>query len=402
MKKITDNTSFIFRILLLISLLMAFLPQVPALAAGSENAEKTDNDKRFKNIELQFYGETGIEYTDNVFRLTDSQISRMEANDSEDVASGRFNDMDSVSDYIVSPEAGLSVDSDSPFGGEFSMTSWIRYNWYKENPKASFPEGRIRLRNSIGEKGTLTMEGNILFDFFKKNYLSGVDDSNENGNIPREERIYSPAIYDEYEGIIAYEHEIIDNNDERISGLSIEPFAGYRIRRYNSMFSNRDQDIASLGIELDLELISDIDLEMIYLYEDVSTPGNRELVLFDETVSMTDQNDDGEIERNAPLMTVIDRSSSRHTIEINPSIKLTKDTRIFFGYEKRIAECASNNSLDIEHYNQEEYHQQIKLGARHDFSKKWTAEAEYSKTDEEEEDGDYSENSFLIKIKYDF
>lgn len=397
MKKITDKAPFTLRTLLLISLLTASLTQGPAPAAGSETADKKNND-----IKLKAYAETGIEYTDNVFRLTDSLVSMLEANAPEDASGGRFRDMDSVSDYIVSPEVGLSIDSGSLLGGKFLMTSWIRYNYYTENQKSSFPEGRIRIRNSMGEKGTLRLEGKFLFDFFKKNYLSGVDDDNENGNITREERIYSPAIYDEYEGIIAYEHEMINNNDTSLSGLSIEPFAGYRIRRYDSMFSNRDQDITCLGIELDLEFISRIDLEMIYLYEDVATPGNRELILFDETVSGKDSNNDGEIKGNAPLFTVIDRSSSRHTIEINPSFKLTKDTRIFLGYEKRIAVCSSNNKLDIEHYNQEEYRQQIKSGIRHDFSKKWTAEAEYSRTSEEDEDGDYTENSFLVKIKYDF
>ncbi|MBN1626597.1 MAG: hypothetical protein JW944_08730 [Deltaproteobacteria bacterium] len=397
MKEIAEKTLFTLRKLLLVSLLIASLTQGLYPASVSEAADNNESD-----IKLQAYAETCIEYTDNVFRLDDSQVSMLEANTPEDAVSGRFRDMESVSDFIVSPEVGLGLDSDGPLGGKLSMVSWLRYNHYSENRESSFPKVRIRLRNSLGEKGILMLEGDFLFDFFKKNYLSGVNDENANGNIPREERIYSPAIYDEYEGIIAYEQEIINNNDARLSGLSIGPFAGHRIRRYNSTFSNRDQDISWVGIEMDLEFISRIDLEMIYLYEDVAAPGNRELILFDETVSGTDINNDGEIKGNAQLFTVIDRSSSRHTIEINPSFKLTKDTRIFLGYEKRIAECASGNKLDIEHYNQEEYRRQIKSGIRHDFSNKWTAEAEYSRTNEEEEDGDYSENSFLVKIKYYF
>jgi len=401
MKKIAGKTPFRLRTLLLISLVIASLTQGTAPASGSETVDKNDADKK-TNIKLQVYAETGIEHTDNVFRLTESQISKMVANEIEDAVSGRFKDMESVSDNIISPEVGLSLDSDSPLGGKLSMASWIRYNYYTENRKSSFPEGRIRLRNSFGKKVTLTLEGNFLFDFFKKNYLSDVNDENENGNIPREERIYSSAIYDEYEGIIAYEHEMINRQDGRLTGLAFQPFAGYRLRKYNAIFGNRDQDIAFLGIELDLEFVSRLDLEMIYLYEDVATPGKRELILYDETVSGTDYNNDGEIKGNAPLLTVIDRSSSRHAIEIYPSFKLTKDTRIFLGYEKRIAECASGNELDIEHYNQKEYRRQIKSGIRHDFSKKWTAEAEYGRTTEEEEDGDYSENSFIVKIKYDF
>jgi hypothetical protein len=402
MKKTANRIPFALRILLLMSLLITYSIPVTAQASESESAEQKDAVKKASDNKLKLYAEAGVEYTDNVFRLTESQISKMDANNAEDAAGGRFKNMDSVSDYIISPEIGLNFNSISPLGGKFSLASWIRYNYYRSNQDSSFPEGRISLRNSIGQKGSLTLEGNFLFDFFKKNYISEIDDENENGNVTREERIYSSAIYDEYKGIISYEHKIINDKDKSISGLDIQPFAGVGIRNYNSTFSNRDQNITFLGTGLNLEFMSRIDLEMIYRYEWVSSPDDPELILFDETVSGTDVNDDGSIKGNAPVITEIERSSTRYSIEINPSYKLSKNTLLFLGYRKRVSTYESDNKLDIEHYNQKAYRDQIRSGIRHDFSKAWTAELEFSRTHEDEEDGEYSENSYMIKVKYDF
>jgi hypothetical protein len=402
MKKTDHNMAFILRLLLLSALLMAVSMPGEAQTSVSGYSEKREADRQDNDHNIKVYAETVIEYTDNVFKLTESDREKMKANAVEDQASGRFKDMDSDSDYIVSPELGLSLDSNSPVGGRFSLISWLRYDNYTRNPELSHPEGRLRLRNSIGDNGELTLQGSFVCDFFKKNYLSGVNDANANGNIPKSERIYSSAVYDEYEGLVAYQHKIIDVKNNKLSGFDIQPFAGYDVRRYNSTFSNRDQDITFLGFGLDLEFISRIGLEMIYRYEWVSSPGDNELVLFDETVSGADVNGDGEIKRNAPVVTGIDRSSSRYAIEINPSFKISKKARLFAGYEYRITAYDSRNRLDIDHYDLETCRQKISSGIEYIFSKAWSAQAEYIRTDEDEdaEDGDYTENRYLLKIKY--
>jgi hypothetical protein len=397
MKKNQNMKYFILRISLVISLAVTFSVTESVQGADSETAEKKDGDSKVK-----FYAEAGIEYTDNPFRLTESQISKMEENAVEDMAGGRFKDMDSVSDYLIIPEIGFNYGTDSPLGGRLALNSWVRYNYCMENRNRSFLEGRIRLKNSIGKNGSLSLEGNILLDYYKKNYLSGINDENENGNATREERIYSPAVYDEYEWMISYEHKLIKDKDKRISGMDITPFAGYGIRRHNSIFRNRDLDIPFLGMGIALEFISRIDIDMTYKYEWVSAPGNQELILFDETLRGTDVNYDGEIKANAPVITGIDRSSKRYSVEIKPSFKFSKDTLLSLGYRKRVSAYESDNSLDIEHCDQHAYRDRISLGLRHDFSKAWSAETEYSRTHEDEEDGEYSENSILMKIKYDF
>ena len=355
------------------------------------------------NTELRVFSEIGLEYSDNVFALTDDQISTMNENDPDDIISNRYKGMDSLSDYIIKPRVGIKWDLESPFGGKLRLTSWLRYNHYFKNNDSGFPEGGIILKNSIGEKGVFTLEGNFLYGFKKKNYLSSVSDVNGNGNISKDERAYSAAIYDDYEGIIGYKHEFIKDKDKILSELHIEPFAGYTVRAYNSCFENRDKDTAFGGVDVKLEFINRIDLGITYKYESVSSPGNVELVLFDETVSGIDVNDDGSIRKNAPFYTSVDRSSDRYTFKIDSSVKLTKDITFSLGCSKRTSEYTSDNPLDIEHYNQKAYRKKYKSGISYDLSKSWSAEAEYCKTeDQDPEDGVYKEINYLFAIKYKF
>lgn len=358
--------------------------------------EKDDTD-------LDIFGEIGFEYTDNVYHLTDGQITTMTENNPDDASSGRYQDMDSLSDYIIKPRIGIKWNSDSPFGGKLRVTSWFKYNYYLKNDDSDFPEGRIILKNSMGEKGSFILEGNFLFGFRKKNYLSGVNDLNGNGNISRDERTYSPALYDEYEGVAGYRYEYVKDKRRTLSGLSVRPFAGYSIRNYNSGFENRDRDTAFYGLELDIEFIDRIDLESSYEYENITSPGAVELVLYDETRSGLDVSNDGSIRANAPLYTSVDRSSNRYEFKIDPSVKLAKDITLFMGYSRRTTEYTSGNPLDTEHYDQKAHRKKYRAGIDYDYSKAWSLRAEYLRIyDEDPEDGVYKENNYLFIIRYKF
>jgi hypothetical protein len=386
-------------------LLLVMAASTPVLAESAEPvaAKSGETGQNDSDSKLRIYAETGFEYNDNVFKLSESQISKMEANAVQDQAGGRFHDMKSVSDYIISPEVGLNFSADSRVGGRFSLKSWGRYNYYTKNQASSYPEGKVLLKNSICENGELILEGDFTFDYFKKNYVSAVDDENGNGNITRSERIYSAAVYDECDGVIAYKHKILNKEYSTISGLDIEPFTGYDMRKYNSTFRNRDQDISILGLGFNFEFFSRADLHMIYQYEWVSCPGDNELVLYDETVSGIDVTGDGVIKKNAPLKTEIDRSSRRYTIEVNPSLEIAKNTRIFVDYKHRITVYKSNNQLDIDHYDQRACRQKLCTGIKYEFLKAWSTEAAYSWTEEDEEDSDdYKENCYSIKLRYYF
>jgi hypothetical protein len=371
-----------------------------SLKVEAEDTEQSERVawKKMTAADLDLYSEINVEYSDNVFRLTESQQENLEENTREDIDSYRFDGMNAISDYVLSPAIGFRYKSDSPVHGKLRLDSSAIYHWYSENEERSYPEFEVKLENSVGDNGALSIEGSFRFDFFKRNYLSGYNNVNGNGNITRDERIYDSAVYDEYEGIISYEHEFLNKKGETLSEFDIEPFIGYTGRYYNSPFGNRDRNIALGGMMVSLEFFSKIDLDLTYQFEKVDAPDFRELVLYDEVSSLTDANNDGSLYRNAPLVTAIDRSAERSTIEVEASFELTKNALLFLGYRDRVSTYNSDNPLDIEHYQKKAYRERFRSGIEYEFSKFLSAEFRYTRLSDNDEDGEYIENCYLLTI----
>lgn len=349
---------------------------------------------------LSVFSEFCFEYSDNIFGLTEDQISAINENDPDNLANSRFQGMDSLSDYVIQPRVGIKW---YPDWEKFTLTAWLQFNYYIKNDDSGYPEGRVIIKYPVNKKGSFLFRGSAVYDYTKKNYLSDSNDINGNGNISKYERTYSVATYDELEGVVGYRYVIINDNKNIISGFNIEPFTGYSVRTYNSIFSNRDKDTAFGGLSIELEFLNTISLEGSYRYDDVSSPGDMEYILYDETESSVDINGDGEIRGNAPLYTAIDRSSERHFIEINPSIRLTEDISFSMGYSKLTTKYRSDNPLDTEHYFQTAHRKKYKSGISYSLSNAWSLRAEYCRTkDEDPEDGSYKENSYMFTIKHKF
>ena len=155
------------------------------------------------------------------------------------------------------------------------------------------------------------------------------------------------------------------------------------------------------GLAVDLAFLSKLSLKTIYKFENITSPGNRELVLYDETINSTDVNDDGEIRCNAPLWTPVDRSCRRHAIEIIPSFDLTDNYSFFLGYKFRTTTYTSGNPLDIKCHDQTAVRVQLEAGMTYAFTKMWHMEAAFRRTvgDSEEED-DFTENRIAVEVKY--
>jgi hypothetical protein len=367
---------------------------LPALITGGTSYGKEDDER------LSLFSDLGIEYSDNIFGLTDDQVSIINVNDPDDMASGRFRGMDSLTDYILKPRLGMKW---YPDWNELTLTVWLQYNYCIKNRDYDYPEGRVIIKYPVGKKGSIIFRGSSIYDYTKKNYLSGFNDINGNGNISRDERTYVKATYNEFEGVAGYRYVVIDDKEEIFSGFNIEPFIGYSTRSYNSIFDNRDKDTGFGGLSIEVEFLNTISLEGVYRYDDLSSPGNMEYTLYDETGSSVDINSDGEIRGNAPLYTAVDRSSKRHFIEINPSIRLTEDISLSLGYSKLATKYRSDNSLDTEHYLQRAYRRKYRSGISYNFSGSCSIKAEYILTkDNDPEDGSYEENSYLFTIKHKF
>ncbi len=380
----------------------AALMIMAASSASSAGTVSMDGQGKAGGSDVSFFFETAVEYNDNVFQLSEDQKDSMENPEQADVLSGRYDGMENVSDVIVTPRIGLSLDALGFAGGRIRTGIWGQYRCFRENHEKNDFEAGGSVAQDVGERGKVQFKWTYLHDAFRKNYLSDADDDNGNGNIARDERTYSAARYDEFEGSLSYRHTLIKEKGNVLSKLDIEPFGGSSFRTYEPVFDNRDRKTATCGLVVRLGFLSRIQLDLAWQYDRLSSPGDEELVLYDETVRSVDVNGDGEIRENAALTTNIDRSCTRHGFSIAPSFNVTDDFAVFAGYEWRTSDYSSDNALDVDHYRKKVQKNQIKAGMSWDISKRWSVSGEYRRTDEEEpDDDDYVEDSFRLEWSFD-
>jgi len=355
------------------------------------------------NKYFDFYIKASSEYNDNIFSLSGSQESTYYENNPEDNTSGRFEDMNSLSDNIFSPEFGMGYKINNPFGGRLELSSQVIFNYFVENENKSYPEFGLNIKQTVSEYTEIRLETSYIYGFFNKNYLSDITDL-AGPNVGRDERIYSAGIYDEFEVTADYRYSFdLKGKDMFFTELRLKPYLGFNFRKYNSDFENRDRDVLFSGLSIDLEMLKVIELSAGYEYELISSPGNEELILFDEIEYGSDVNGDFSIRANAPLFTEIDRSADRHKFEIGTKIGLFKDLELDMGYGYTQTIYSSDNELDLSHYEQTENSWQTEASLKYKFSKFLNCEIGYQYENEfDADDGNIITRSLTGKLRYDF
>lgn len=344
-----------------------------------------------------------VAFTDNVFELDEDGKDRLEYPDQEDVDTGRMFGMDAIGDVIFSPELGFEADMGSPFGGSLSVSSSVTYHIFYENSEKTYPEINISLDHDVGDSGRISWSWTSLNNYFKSNELASVNDENDNGNISGSERVYAPALYDEYETALAFKMRLYKNKHSLLSEVTVAPEIGLSERSYEEIFSNRDRSVLFAGFELTLTWVKDLDVEFSYTYDDIGSPNGDELVLYDETEDDNDVNDDGSIDRKAVLVTRVDRSCRRHTLGFQPVWALSKKLDVFAGYEWRRTEYLSDNILDESHYGASETRHKVSAGMSWEITRRLSAELSGSHLEEKDGEGDgYTENAMGLQVEYSF
>jgi len=81
---------------------------------------------------------TGFAYDTNVYKLSSTQSTRLDARKSSDKISGRFKDMDSVDDFIFTPRVKASLKGPGLLGRDIVFRPSIAYSIYASNSEKNF------------------------------------------------------------------------------------------------------------------------------------------------------------------------------------------------------------------------------------------------------------------------
>ena len=330
----------------------------------------------------------GVATADNVFELGRSGLVRLIERDPCNLNNGRLTGMVSANERIQTTKIALDQKLDDVLGRKVTLSGGLVYHDYQENSAASYFEGDFSLTRKLGEQGRFRLGAELTGDRFRRNYLADVEDVNGNGNIPCRERQYAAGTYDEKEWSIGYRHRLTLVSGQESSSkrnLDIHVSGGVLERHYNQPHQNRDREGWFGEVRFEAELTPEINIETAWRRDTIDSPGANEVVLVDETLD-GDVNGDRDVERNAPLVTLVDRSRARDTISIGVRLNILEDWRVILSYRHQASDFRSDNPLDIDHFGVDETEQRVSASVRWRFARRWFATLSWRQTDGEDID----------------
>jgi hypothetical protein len=374
----------------------------PTDSAGGVSKKKEKKRKVKLRVQVGLRGE----YNSNVFRLTDEQRALYDENDPGDAASGRYDDMDYPSDYVISPWIECVARLRSPFGGRLTLSPKLRYNLFARNRKNRRFDGRIDLAQTVAKRAVIKLTESMDLNHFRKNYLSAVSPQGTSDNINRAERTYSNGRFNEFETSLEFTYQLLSFKKREFGkpGVTLELQGGNRLRRFDDVFENRSLTVWKAGAGAGVKPYGDLSLSAGYVFEHVSSPGKDELTLVDETVNgfNRDVTGDFRIGDDAMLVTAVDRSRYQHLLKAECGYELAQKLEFSGGVRLRRLRYNTENVLDQEHHNQMERRLQCDAGLTWDIARFLAATAKYSYTTDSSRDGVFSQHEALLELEYTF
>ncbi len=343
-------------------LLFFVLAAGEALAAGS-GAQKWD-------VTLS----TDFEYTDNVYKLSSTQADRLDAGFAADKTSGRFNDMESVGDFVISPAFTASTKLFGIGGKDLKIKPSVKYNLYAKNSEKNYLQFSLDLTHELTSTSSLGMDVGYKSDVFKKNHMSDVTDFT--GNVSADERVYSPAVFDDLILDFTYRRRLWKRSGRGSSGVkSIEGKAllGLEDKAYDAPFLNRDESTIRAGAALGFAMASGTDFTVKYLFELVDTPVSSEVMIRNETDFGVDFNGDADaLDLDRRTVQDVDRSRHEHTLSFKGAKKFSKEWSGSAKYDIRLQTYQSKETFDITRRDRKDIRHRVGFGLERKLTGGWS------------------------------
>jgi len=318
-----------------------------------------------------------IKYDSNIYNFSSTQGDRLDANSAASQTSGRFNDMDSTGDLIVTPRVRLTAKVPGIAGRDLKLKPSLSYSYYLLNQKRSHAGLGLKGENSLGGGSSVAFNIGYRPNVFKKNYMSDATDTNGDGVISKAERSYSSGEYSDINLDVTYSRPLWKGGKGRaIKKIYGEALVGFGSKSYDGPFGNRDEDTIRVGLALDFRLRNKMNVTTSYLLEFIDTPGGTEVLLRDEadfgenfngTAGATLTND-----QNVRVVKNVDRSRTEHALAIKATKPLENDWDGYAKYDLRIQDYSSNERYDITRKDRQDIRHRVSVGLERAFDKNLT------------------------------
>ena len=292
--------------------------------------------------------EGGFEYDDNPFLLNTDKQAKLESPSAGDRTSGRFEDMESVSDQIVIPALVLGAKGPGLGGRTLEIRGNFAYEYNLQNTRRKHADLGLMLQHSISRAGRVRFDAGWQTSAFSKNYLADAVDLNGDGNIASGERRYDAALQRQIDLSLGYKHRLLTPTKRRRFGLAAELAATYGDKRYDAPFSGRTLTGPGGAVALAAEFGRRWTLGVNYSYAKLEADRTREVLILDETDFGQDLNGNGNATNtNARTVQAVDRSRREQHIGATLEGALGKRITATLGYDRRTRSFTSGEPFDV-------------------------------------------------------
>jgi len=317
-------------------------------------------------------------YDSNVFRLSDKVRDRLEDERPGDKISGRFDDMDSEDDVVVSSSLILVSKLAGIGDSRYRIIPSVTYDYFTQNDRKSHPTFGLSFERDSGPD-EISLDFEYELDAFAKNYLHDVTDLT--GRVTARDRVYDRGEFDEFSVEVTYGTRLWKRRKKTRSFLDarrIEGFAelGYARRNYDGPFYNRDRNAVGVALGATAEFGKRWRLDLEYDFDFVSTDNGKEVLVRDEPDFDVDFNGDGDTtDLRRRTVQRVDRSRMDHIVDLRLRYDITKRWETWAGYAFRYQKYFSNERFDT-HRDRDDFGHSVRAGVGWDIDSRWSFELE--------------------------
>src|SRR5260370_21519419 len=185
--------------------------------AKSSSGKKPD--KAHKSWKGAVKVEAKGRYDSNTFLLADRQKTRLQRAGPAEQISGRFNDMNSVHDYIFTPSVKFLAEGPGVGGRRLGLQAGVNYDMYFLNPRRRHFNIEVAAEQNTSRNGRARAKFEYTPSYYYRNYLA--DATNYTSSVLPSERVYKPDVYSEWDVTADYRYRLAGR------GAALLPRAGY-------------------------------------------------------------------------------------------------------------------------------------------------------------------------------
>ncbi len=319
-----------------------------------------------------------VRYNSNVWLLDDRSQDRLGnrllsfggGGQQGGTLNNRYDDMESVDDFIFTPDVRFHAAGPSPLGKRLSFWLDAEYDAYIVNSRRSHFETDFGIGHYVGPDGHLNLSVKFIPMYFERNFLADGVDANGDSSISSSERVYDGGTYMDWDLGLEYRHRIVDRTKQQPLGLDGLLAVGYRDRSYDSPFRSHDGAGPWTQLAFRFEYGPGLKWGVRYKVEFLESPTRREVKILDEPDFGVDFNGNGTAtDINARAFENVDRSRREHEIGLTLGVDLSPTVEVDLSYTLTLRDYESGEPYDVSYRNRQDTRNDFGVSLKNTLSK---------------------------------